>query len=367
MGGGTDVLMHLRSGVTCRVPSREELADLVREDAFCNKVVSWYPLQMGAIEWSVIGAKPEMCNRIKAHLDSIGILRYFCDCQIKANAFGRSFLLLDWLDNGSPKDKLVGGNLNVELLQIPYSPDSTEWVERYKDNNMNERPTWMPMTGRFTDKNNEDNDINDDRIIDFKSFGNINLSFQQQDPKGYRSSLLIRFWEYYKLYKDLVAVIHNLISRKEVLVVKHTGLKENLSMMSAEEGRQYIGNIIRSISDNAFNLGVLLLDSEVELDILSREIGSLSQFLSEYRVNLIGASYMSEISLFGFSSQGAGLANLVDKDRESTNKNIDGFIRNYWKPNLDFIIKLCAHRLGEVDCGYTSEWQKKTEEIANDE
>jgi hypothetical protein len=283
--------------------SKSDRLALFNQEPIVNKVIRFYPEKMARTQWQILSTEVDLvgCQEITKVINRLSFRQVFCSAQIVANIFGSSKVSVNY------NPLKLRDTITLNLLDTSSSTNQPE----------------------EEDKN----------IIHFHSFGNypiqqvgLGLEFCYGASANYQLfSLLTRFWQAYKFYKEAVAVAFNVLARKDVVLVR-TDLENETDPES----------LIRAVAENGFNLGVLLISLDTEIQILSRDLGGLSEIIDEFKALTIAASEMSEVSLFGFSSKGSGLANVVDKDRDETNAKTDALLERWvslMAPVIDLIAK----------------------------
>ena len=132
-------------------------------------------------------------------------------------------------------------------------------------------------------------------------------------------SRLALFWHHYSRYEAAKASAANMLHRSEVLNVERKGLNMMLAGASAAEEAS-LRKEAASIRSLANNFGVVFSDMEnTKFNVISRSLANIKELLDEFRNNAIAASGgLSELDIFGLSTQTNGLASNDIRDRIMT-------------------------------------------------
>lgn len=194
-------------------------------------------------------------------------------------------------------------------------------------------------------------DYQDDR--EALNIGNRSLTGQSRGVGVVRqpyvgiSFRLIRFLPSLLRYLSFLNATLNRMHRSESIVYKKDNLGETnqmlarqLSQTSIPENQltpsviELIQEELKVLRSSLKNFGVAMIDKKNEIDMISRSMAGIDNLDNVFSKDLIAASKLTEYSLFGMNSQGAGLASLDIRDRMAQAKQTDELFANHWLPHL---------------------------------
>lgn len=159
---------------------------------------------------------------------------------------------------------------------------------------------------------------------------------------------LIRFLPSLLRYLSFLNATLNRMHRSESIIYRKDSLGETNQMLakalSQTSGNQLVPNVVELIQEelktlrgSLKNFGIALIDKKNEIDMISRSMAGIDNLDNIFSKDLIAASKLTEFSLFGMNSQGAGLASLDIRDRMAIAKQTDELFKNHWLPHYLFL------------------------------
>ena len=149
------------------------------------------------------------------------------------------------------------------------------------------------------------------------------------------------FWGHYSRYEAAKAHVSNMLHRDQVLNIKRKGLSSILIGSTAAEETS-LRQEAETIADRMLSLGVALSDSDnTEFDIISRKFDHLKSVIDEFKYAAVAASGgLTELSLFGLSTQTSGLAKDDLRDRSLEAQNVNQYQEDIWREPLEKFLEL---------------------------
>lgn len=161
---------------------------------------------------------------------------------------------------------------------------------------------------------------------------------------------LTRFIDALLYYQSFINATLNRVHRSEFLSYQ----KENLGDTNLEIARAMASNPshpsappniidssaaitdeLNTIANSALNLGVVLTDTTSNMTMLSRSFSGLNNIHDVFRPIIIGASGLTEFTLFGLTMASAGLNSHDVRDRMAISGQVDILFRDSWQPIIE--------------------------------
>lgn len=170
---------------------------------------------------------------------------------------------------------------------------------------------------------------------------------------------LIRFLPSLLRYLSFLNATLNRMHRSEAVIYKKNDLGETnqaiAKFVSQTSDNQLIPNVtelikeeLKTLRDSLKNFGVALIDKKNEIEMISRSMAGIDNLDNVFSKDLIASSKLTEYSLFGMNSQGAGLASLDIRDRMAIAKQTDELFANHWKPQLLYLATCLGEGSGKI-------------------
>jgi Protein of unknown function (DUF1073) len=93
---------------------------------------------------------------------------------------------------------------------------------------------------------------------------------------------------------------------------------------------------LNTIANSALNLGIVLTDKTSDIALVARSFTGLNNVSDVFRPLIIGASGLTEFSLFGLTMVAPGLST-NDRDRMAISGQVDILFRDAWQPLIESI------------------------------
>lgn len=170
---------------------------------------------------------------------------------------------------------------------------------------------------------------------------------------------LTRFLPALLRYLSFINATLNRLHRSEATIYKKENLGETnqaiARYISQSSGNNLVPNIteliqneLESLRRSLRNFGIALVDKSSEVEMISRSMTGIDNLDKIFSKDLISASGLTEFSLFGMTSVGAGLANLDVRDRAAIAKQTDELFADYWKPHILYLANLLGIGSGQL-------------------
>lgn len=213
--------------------------------------------------------------------------------------------------------------------------------------------------------------IESTHIIEFTAFDYQDNNSQTNTRKSIKQSALlsnqlenvsfrlIRFLPALLRYLSFLNATLNRMHRSEAVIYKKDNLGETnqaiAKFVSQTSDNQLIPNVtelikeeLKILRDSLKNFGVALIDKKNEIDMISRSMAGIDNLDNVFSKDLIASSKLTEYSLFGMNSQGAGLASLDIRDRMAIAKQTDELFNNHWKPQFLYLANCLGESSGKI-------------------
>lgn len=170
---------------------------------------------------------------------------------------------------------------------------------------------------------------------------------------------LTRFLPALLRYLSFINATLNRLHRSEATVYKKENLGETNQAIarhvSQSSGNNLVPNItellqqeLESLRRSLRNFGIAMVDKSSEVEMISRSMAGIDNLDKIFSKDLISASGLTEFSLFGMTSVGAGLANVDVRDRAAIAKQTDELFADYWKPHILYLANLLGIGSGQL-------------------
>lgn len=328
---GRDIDLHNEIDDTLyEAQTSQQLEALYAKDAIAQKVVSKIPdaAARGGFDLSV-GGEPVEADLARA-IRKTGISLALSKAAKLSRIYYRGGSVVLDIDDGQSGPATWARAVdkrNIKSVRVAFVADG-ERIYQAVRSIIQLPPTYyeMSLTDAFTSSLSEDNRsmlegvsanrIHSDRVLHLDG---------EWTPPGVEIQLngtisrLALFWHHYSRYEAAKASAANMLHRSEVLNMKRKGLNMMLAGATAEEEHS-LKREAANIRNLANNFGVVVSDMEnTEFSVISRNLAHLKELLDEFRNNAIAASGgLSELDIFGLSTQTNGLASNDIRDRIMT-------------------------------------------------
>jgi hypothetical protein len=94
--------------------------------------------------------------------------------------------------------------------------------------------------------------------------------------------------------------------------------------------------------------GLVMYDAKHRLEMIPRTFAGVDKLYDVFSADLIGASGLTEFTLFGKNNAGAGLASLDIRDRKMVADSADNLWADHWMPTLSHLARQLAHSVDSV-------------------
>jgi hypothetical protein len=128
------------------------------------------------------------------------------------------------------------------------------------------------------------------------------------------SSVLDGFWAWWNPFRESSHELMELMRRKDFLLLSEENLKRNLDDANPEA---YLKPILEVAKRAIRDEGIFLTDAERKAVFVTRNLTGVPEIHEAIRVAAIGASGLTEATLFNFTLTGGGLASVDLRDRLS--------------------------------------------------
>jgi hypothetical protein len=245
------------------------------------------------------------------------------------------------------KADVYGGHAQV-LLSAPgdyWSPiEGAEWT----DIKVFEVVHGLVADGDFhVSPGRETNAIHSSRVMSVPSRGfaiegqdwqNVRANIRQGSgmmgliPAWSATSWLDSFWGYWESYRRSLHELKELMIRKDFLLLKEENLDRTLE--NSGEPEAYLREVLATTRRVARDEGVLFTDGKRDAQFVTRSLQHIAEVHEAIRISAIGASGLTESSLFNFSLTGGGLAAVDLSDRLSIQSAVKSLLAS-WMDSLD--------------------------------
>jgi hypothetical protein len=151
-------------------------------------------------------------------------------------------------------------------------------------------------------------------------------------PAWSATSWLDSFWAYWEPYRRSLYELKELMMRKDFLLLKEENLDRTLE--NSGEPEDYLREVLATTRRVARDEGVLFTDAKRDAQFVTRSLQHVAEIHEAIRVSAIGASGLTESTLFNFSLTGGGLAAVDLSDRLSIQSAIKSLLAS-WMDSLD--------------------------------
>lgn len=310
---GAEYVQHLKKGLFVPRLSTQQINTLIAEDLYYQKVAYFFAQLATQVSLEIECEGTELQATIKALIDEW--LIQFSSAQALADAHGSWQILIESTDV-HPNAELTTPQKEISLTVSPKRLSRVS-ADGYSVNEVT-----------LSETTKEASLIHTTKVLDFSSRTQGNSVIQQ-------------FHKYWALYWTALTRLTGLLTRKDFITMQREGYQEEL--LESEDPDQLTTNILEGGVNAIESEGLMLVDSRTNLNVHSRDLGSVDLICRQLRGAALGASGLSEQTLFGYRDRSGNLTSSDRNDRREMGLIADRIFKLFWLPKISYLLKILGY------------------------